>query len=721
MWSLIKSYFANQKCNKAFTMLETAVVITVLGIILASVLMPYNLWKKKQEIKITAQNVSIATNAITNFLIQHGRYPCPASLTATRGDANYGLEGVCDGSDPNYPPVNTAGSFDGDYYYEKSHRASVDIDPRPGTPVLTSPVIIRRGALPFRTLGLAEDQSEDGYGMRLNYVVTENLTVTGTFVKESGGISLKDGSGNSLLATPNSAHYLVFSSGRDKAGAYSRDGILVRKCILGRKDTENCNSFIDTSTPPQPFADYLYAVYSESGGPNHYDDFLKFYSSVETPLWRVVGNTALHISDLIGANSGGKIGIGVASPSTTLEVAGEMRASNGNSMVDNACDGNNTDCIDVGKFGSETGHPDYECSNSTEYAFGISGAKAGGGIDCKSLEITCPAGDKMLGVNPDGSLRCSGFTGCYPESKTLCGNLSVPLPKTNDGDWANLSAMGGSADGWTPVAGISYQERWRCQSGYWQRKATSGICTCTPGSSISTVPCNSRRDGNWTGNITLKTEILCPSGNSNVTEESNNCVCAPTTVNGIQNCPPGPWSGGPNNTKNEWICDSSTSGHWGGVTIIPPDKCVCTPQTEFKDYGCPTGYKKNPTGRVYKRTYNCATRTWNETFYNDKCVCDSSTPPKEWKENCPPPLSGQRTMRRNWRCSPPGYGPAYVYDDTNCGIASYKYVPKSPGTPASGSLPISAYSTCNIPGKKVSCSDLNVNGGYWHYNICVCE
>lgn len=725
MWS-IKDINDN---NKAFTLLETAVVIAVLGMILAAVLMPYNLWRKNQAIKTTEMNISTATAAITNFLVQRGRYPCPARIDASRGDADYGLEGICDDSDPNYPTITNpggptvAGTFADGYYYERGRRV-VDMDPAPGPPVNAIPVV-RRGALPFRTLGLSEDQSEDGYGMRLQYTINENLATTNKYVQESGAIRVTDVSGNSLVNPSDSAHYVIFSTGEDKAGGYSRDGILVGACDVTHKDGENCNTL---SGGGASFADYIHATYSKTDGANHYDDSLKFYSSVETPLWRVADPTGLHIRDLIGAETGGRIGIGISNPVATLDVAGEIRADNGNSMVSELCSSGGSDCIDVSKFGDPAGNADYQCGG--DYAVGISGSKPGGGIDCKPAEIKCPAGRKMKGIKPDGTPDCGTFDGCVSRNIVLCGANIVTLPTTNRLKWADLSSVGGTSDGWTPTVGYSYKERWKCAYGSWRREATTGICSCTPSVTTRNVACNDRWNGNWAGTIEVRTEVVCPSGNVIETEGPNTCICVPTSQNGTSSCPSGAAWTGTKITRNDWTCSSATSGSWSGWYVVPPDNyCTCAEgTTETQYFACQSGYKPNPNGIEKSRTYDCATLSWSSwtpTGSND-CVCDTSTPPDERTVMCIPPLVGNIIQRADWDCSLNGglggYGPWYDYQN-NCGAVIYKYVAKTTAKAGAGPLPTSLGQACapSEVGTQKPCSYPRAGGGYDHYDVCQCE
>jgi prepilin-type N-terminal cleavage/methylation domain-containing protein len=77
---------------RGFTLIEMAIVIMIIGLLVASLMPLYGLYQKQQEISNTEVNVTVAISAIGTFRSLHGRYPCPASLTQDRNDPLYGRE-----------------------------------------------------------------------------------------------------------------------------------------------------------------------------------------------------------------------------------------------------------------------------------------------------------------------------------------------------------------------------------------------------------------------------------------------------------------------------------------------------------------------------------------------------------------------------------------------------------------------------------------------------
>lgn len=200
--------------NRGYTLIEMSVVIAVVGMLMASFVSAYHVYLKNKISQATDLHASMTVSALGNFLIQNGRYPCPARIDAQRGDPDYGVETQCDPNPATQNPALGAypaavpGTFAGGLWFEQG-MTQVDIDPGPGVTMVTPTV--RRGAVPFRTLGLPEDRTEDGYKNRLNYAVTEILAVTATYDRGNGAIQVNGtqnqtvfSQGSGLLMRPDS-------------------------------------------------------------------------------------------------------------------------------------------------------------------------------------------------------------------------------------------------------------------------------------------------------------------------------------------------------------------------------------------------------------------------------------------------------------------------------------------------------------------------------------
>ena len=358
--------------NLAYTLVETAIVITIVGVLMALAATAYSIWQKNVIAATTTNNIDAVMDAVAEFLVQNGRYPCPAPLDAARTAPGYGLETDCTSA------IVGAGAFGSGYYVED-----------------TGGLRVRRGAVPFRMLNLPEPLSKDGYRNRLQYAVTESLAVS-VPPTPVGGIRVNDGAGNALTST---LHFLVFSSGEDRAGAFTYDGKQPLLCGTMELDAENCNTL--TSSAPT----YRFAQQGNALGAGHFDDTVKLSSSAPAPLWMATDDIGNDIHDTGLADV---IGVG-SMPSTAtvrLDVNGNMRASEKVHM-DQICDSTGGACFPTIKI---TGtQPEMKCPKSSDPPTAIYAYKIiNGQVECRNtIAFTCPAGQVMTGIGAGGFPICS--------------------------------------------------------------------------------------------------------------------------------------------------------------------------------------------------------------------------------------------------------------------------------------------------------------------------
>lgn len=205
------------KRENGFTLIEMAIVLVIIGVMVASGSALYTQYRFQKDWENTQDRIEDVVRDIEAFYTTYGRYPCPASATAAPGDAEYGIEkanctpsaaGTCEDG------VCTYSNFDGSQ-------------------------TIMEGAVPFKSMNLQEKQTLDGYSGRFTYAVTTLMTDSQTFVPGAGAISVEDGNNNSMVSPAHSAEFMVISHGRDKSGARSLSG--VQGGICGGLDGENCN------------------------------------------------------------------------------------------------------------------------------------------------------------------------------------------------------------------------------------------------------------------------------------------------------------------------------------------------------------------------------------------------------------------------------------------------------------------------------------------------
>ncbi len=672
----------NKKCKScsqaAYTLLEMAIVFTVIGILMTIVIQAYNIYYKKKTVEVTENNVFNVINSVNAFMAQNGRYPCPAPLNVSRDDPAYGFEvqdclaatpvtPVC-GRGANNVCTMPRGAYrlnaNTDYPLASgtpktrvniNSRSSVNCSVEPVAPATWSPDCAEpaawQGAIPFRSLGLPENVSEDGYGAKLQYAVSENLTNVLTYRKDAGVISVVDERKNPLVNPQGSAHFVVFSSGPDKRGAYSRTGALMAPCpatTVSTADALNCPASVgkgngdvldqvaysDTgnldsrSAPWMPAATYRQSRYgaSMSVPEMYFDDYVRFYTSSESPLWRVADSEGRNIVDLASTSGQSKVGVGLVNrdPVATLELAGNGAASVLGATAlktDSICDNSGNNCFkpeqiagDNGCTFNADGTPRLDsngygvgCETAASktrmncpagsYVTRIYGDAGKAKVECtQDLVITCPSGQSMIGIDGTGKLICEGVASCPPLNVSTC-NIA--------GTWREYtlpSGLQGQTFTTTPI-GFSYRATYFCDSGAWRQQSTSGLCECTPVTNQIVENCTdpSKREGFWNGTTRSEFTRVC-NANGTMTENttviepaSTACTCREGTQTQLRPCDTG-FTSGNKVFKRDWQCQSSTSGRWrinqpttdaqGWYEDPSASTCLCTEASENQQKNC---------------------------------------------------------------------------------------------------------------------------------------
>jgi prepilin-type N-terminal cleavage/methylation domain-containing protein len=224
--------------SRGFTLVETAIVLVIGGLILTMLFDSMNVYMKNTRLKTTRERIAAIDNQIQVYLEDRGFLPCPASLTApadTTTAPPYGVESDC-----NVPEV--AG--------------------------VTNTGAVRIGMVPTRTLNLPDDFGYDAWGNRIVYAVTEVLAQNATNYSRIGGVIRVIDAGTPPNTITASAHYVVISHGTDKVGGFNTRGVQGIACPIAATaslDQENCNNndtFRNT------------VLVSDSGGAANFDDLV---------------------------------------------------------------------------------------------------------------------------------------------------------------------------------------------------------------------------------------------------------------------------------------------------------------------------------------------------------------------------------------------------------------------------------------------------------------
>lgn len=420
------------KEDHGFTLVEMALVILISGVLMGSALKLYHQHVKEEKYRVTYDHVDLTRQAVSAFYSERGRYPCPADPTLGPGNVNYGLENCRPGSViPDISDPCNLGSVPAGLECAESTSRDADKDGN------DDPVLI--GVVPFRTLaqqdlitGFREYQSIDGFEMRLTYAVSELMTDQAFLVSNPanialGAIDVRDENNRSVVEPERSAHFIVFSHGENKQGAYSVDG----------ERFDNCRLIVVTGSPPEP-TEYIPPPGSNLGDPldievdkencddndalfrktllsktqddNYSDDILFFGTSNITNIWLGSRNAPVGESWIYNTNLE-NVGIGIDDPQATLHVNGEVRtqdkfeAQEGycpkSAMPNPSTPGYEPDCLDPAAIDGDLAN--MKCGPG-EAATGIHNNS----LVCESVfnaaltVPSCPPGEFLTGFRTDG-------------------------------------------------------------------------------------------------------------------------------------------------------------------------------------------------------------------------------------------------------------------------------------------------------------------------------
>jgi prepilin-type N-terminal cleavage/methylation domain-containing protein len=616
---------ANRQSTQGFTLVEMAFVIVIFGLIVASFSQIYSEYIQRQKLETTKVNVNNVASAIGNFRTMYGRYPCPASLTDNRNSVSYGRETSCTNQ-----TINPGQCSGGICVQERINE--IDINPDPAVVNNIKPRV-RVGFIPFRELGLEESEVYDGYDRRLMYVVTERLAVADTFNTDHGGIEITNENGNSIIFPPQSAHFTVFSYGRNQAGSYGRAGDQT-PCPVTGPEMQNCNLSSQ--------AVFTVGQISNAAGSNAFDDTFKYSTSEDVPLWQISQDDKADIHQ----KPSGKVGLAIG-PTTSMTdqavVNGVVRITNdpmtttaeGGLKSSSLCDLGGQNCFATSKIsGSLAQGGGLRCSDPAKpYMVGIVNGQA----DCAAdIVLRCPNNTLMKGIDDKGNIICDVRPpiGCPSQSVTMCTGTIVQktrsIPARSHGSTFTVST------------GASYQQGFTCNNGTWISQGATGVCTCTQQTETRPGSCGL----GFTGTAYETRTYQCPQGTWSgwVQSGTSQCTCDPITETIQIPCPAGT-TGTPETRTRQHTCNPST---WSAWQVTVPSNCVCANTTETRTLSCPAGFRG--TGIVERRNYTCGANPpwgpWVEQSRN--CTCEEQTQTEY--PSCPPGFDGDITRTRTFQC-----------------------------------------------------------------------
>jgi len=200
-------------------MIELAIFITVVSFILVAYALSISSDIENNKVALTKNRIDKIYKALGTYVAQNDRLPCPAAINTVLSNSAYGDEGISSGS-----CLTTAGSF-----FEDSGNTLV------------------YGMVPIKELGLALEDSVDGFGSKFVYVVDKSFAQTGyDFSTDNGTITVKNYINATSSNITTTAVFVLMSYGKNKKGAYNINSSTIIAASSDTDEIDNGSASLNT-------------------------------------------------------------------------------------------------------------------------------------------------------------------------------------------------------------------------------------------------------------------------------------------------------------------------------------------------------------------------------------------------------------------------------------------------------------------------------------------
>lgn len=457
--------------ERGFSLIDVAVVMAIVGVLLAGFLATYKMYQATRATTITEENFMAAQDALGAYVSFNNKYPVPSPFglreRAGAGDVGgstaYGNSGnaasatACTNASASGKLCKGAG-FGGE-------------------------VLV--GVLPFAEINLPEAQARDGYGRLFTYAVGVALTAENgaeptyegsppipTYKKHvCVGMQYLDDDGvfTDPVCNANSARTIALvSHGSDGTGAWLPSGVQYRPCGSPNDESqnENCNfdgvftqamrmtkKIDDKGTPADNSDDEEYTIevpmLVRGTGSTKNDDSIQTEIRQDTNYW-AMNQGAGGNPDKVASRHNYRVGIGVDEPKSAVDVNGNLQANQG-VLTEEVCDKatgtclqlqallGDMDAMDCGQLGLVTSIQ----HNSTTC------------VHAAKPNVNCASDEMVTGFGPDGTPVCKPIEN--PTCGPAHGEYRTSTPTTTErclkGDHEGMAGSGTGPYTWRCAIG----------------------------------------------------------------------------------------------------------------------------------------------------------------------------------------------------------------------------------------------------------------------------
>jgi len=284
--------FSHRLKWSGFTLLEMSIVLVIISVVASGAMVVFANSLAVRQVNDTKAKLAAIQTALYDYRVANDRLPCPTDATLALTDINFGLEiagpGNCGGTSPGVNANQSTASVTGNTTSGSATVTSLSsttglsqgmgvtgagipagdiIASISGTQITLTPYTASatasgvtltfaqtvEGMVPVRTLKLPDDDAFDGWGRRIMYAVSKDMTQTGAFTifpasDTTMRMTMLNPAGEFTSAPDTTyAAYVLISFGPDGHGGYSRSGSTTRLSSGSQNTDEKQNCDCDSN------------------------------------------------------------------------------------------------------------------------------------------------------------------------------------------------------------------------------------------------------------------------------------------------------------------------------------------------------------------------------------------------------------------------------------------------------------------------------------------